>query len=136
MILPGSVYLYLAQSFLTRRVETFMVFAILEVVSPFCFCNMIHFTLDSSNFFIIRILRLPICRHSLAYFDLAHPPVFPPSERLVRSLSCFALLDRGANDFLYKINNSMVDSICKNFGSIKDAACTWVCILRVIVCAV
>ena len=40
------------------------------------------------------------------------------------------------NDFSYKINDSTVGSICKNFGSVKAAACTWVCILRVIVCAV
>ena len=80
-----------------------MVSAILEIASTFCFCNIIHFTLNSSNFFITRTLRLSICCHSLTHLDLTHTPVFLPSERLVRPLSCFALLDRGVNDFLYKM---------------------------------
>ena len=102
MILSGLVYLCPTRSFLTPRTDIFMVSAILKVVSSFCFCNMIHLTLGSSNFFITRIFWLFICRHSLACLDLTRTHVFLLRDWCGLSVVLLYWTKR-TNDFLYKM---------------------------------
>ena len=59
-IAPNGMPAYRRQSFWTHRAEMPAFLAIAPVGVPLRLSRMIHLTFDSSSFFIIRTLRLPI----------------------------------------------------------------------------